>query len=120
MKYSRTNYFQPEVIDSLMERDLVNSAFSSYVFKDEFTQYKLQYDDYMRPDKISYKFFGVSDYWWIILKCNPEIEDIWNDVAVDDEQETQYPDAVKISEYINIPSKQDIDEFFSFARNFNK
>lgn len=120
MKYSRTNYFKSEVLGSIMERDLVNSAFSEYKFKNDFTQYKLQYNDYMRPDLISYKFFGVTDYWWIILKCNPEIEDIWNDISIDDEQEQTYPDSVKVTEYINIPSKQDIDDFFSFARNFNK
>lgn len=120
MKYSRTNYFTSEIVDSFMEKDLVNSAFSQYTFKEEFTKYPIQYGDYMRPDLISYRFFNTTDYWWIILKCNPEIEDIWNDVSVDDEQEDKYPDAVKVTEFINIPSKRDIDEFFSFARNFTK
>lgn len=118
MKYSRTNYYKSELLDSLLERDLVNSAFNEFKFSDEFTKYRIQYDDYMRPDIISFKFFGVTDYWWIILKCNPVIEDIWNDVAIDDEQEDNYPDAVKLTEYINIPSKRDIDNFFSFARNY--
>jgi hypothetical protein len=118
MKYSRTNYYKSEVRNSLMERDLVNSAFNEFKFRDDFTEYRIEYNDYMRPDLISLKFFGVTDYWWIILKCNPEIEDIWNDVAVDDEQEQNFPDAIKITEYINIPSKRDIDNFFSFARNY--
>lgn len=117
MKYSRTNYSTLEIVNGIAERDLVNSKFNDYSFKYPYKQYRLSYQDYMRPDIISYKLFGVSDYWWIILKCNPEIEDIWNDVAVEEEQEDKYPDAIRINEFINIPDKRDIDEFYSFVRN---
>lgn len=118
MKYSRTNYFKTEIVDSIAEKDFLNSAFSSFKFTDAFSKYRLQYNEHMRPDLISLKIFGTSDYWWIILKCNPNIEDVWNDIASDDEQEDKYPDAVKIGEYINIPSKRDIENFYSFSRNF--
>lgn len=120
MKYTRSNYYKSEMVDSLMEKDLINSSFSEYKFKDDFIKYRITYNEYMRPDITSFKIFGTTEYWWIILKCNPEIEDIWNDVAVDDEQEEKYPYSIKINEYINIPSKRDIDDFYSFSRNYLK
>jgi len=119
MKTSRSNFFKTNMVDGIAERDLINVAFNDYTFKYDFTKYRLQYNDYMRPDLISLKFYGTSDYWWIILKCNPSIEDIWNDVAIEDEQEEKYPEAITLLEYINIPAKQDIDDFIAFSKNYN-
>ena len=98
------------------EKDFLLNSFQFYKFKRPFTKYRIQFEDYLRPDLISRKVFGTTQYWWIILKINPDIEDIWNDFAIDDDQEFNFPDALKIGELINIPNLLDIQEYYSFNK----
>lgn len=99
-----------------VEKDFLLNTFRYFKFKRAFTQYRLQYEDYMRPDLISRKVFGKDDYWWIILKVNPEFQDIWNDFAINDDQEANYPDAFRVGYLINIPNLLDVQEFYSFTK----
>jgi len=98
------------------EKDFLLNTFQNYKFKRPFTQYRLQQEDYMRPDLISNKIFGTDEYWWIILRINPEFEDIWNDFVITYEQELEYPDAYKVGMLINIPNILDIQEYYSFNK----
>lgn len=115
--YSRSNFYKTVSVDGVMQKDLLSSPFNSYIFKRPFTKYRLSYEDWMRPDLISKKIFGTYDYWWIILKVNPNLQDIWNDYVVQEEDEETYPDAYKISELIDIPSILDIQELFTYVKN---
>jgi hypothetical protein len=138
--------FMPISFNSgISERDMLMSCFRDYVFKRPMLNYKLQYDDYMRPDKISLKAYGKKDYWWIILRSNPKFEDVWNDFVVGgitievlnsnidksiptsaaeyvsvDKAEYMYPDAYKVGEFIKIPNLLDIQDLYSFAKSRNR
>lgn len=98
------------------QKDFLSNTFQFYTFKRPFTKYRLQFEDYLRPDLISKKLFGTNQYWWIILKVNPEFQDVWNDMAITDDQEAEFPDAFKVGELINIPNILDIQEFYSFNK----
>jgi hypothetical protein len=110
---NRSDFIKTEMVDGVPEKDLLLSSFNNFVFEYPLKTYRLQYNDYMRPDLISLKVFGNQDYWWIILKCNPELEDIWNDVAIEQEQEDLYPDAYKIDELIYVPDIRDVNTFIA-------
>lgn len=111
------NFLESKFIKTVNgEKDFLLTSFQFYKFKRPFTQYRLQYDDYLRPDSISRKVYGSDEYWWIILKVNPEFEDIWNDFVVDEDSEVIFPDAFKIGMMINIPSILDIQEYFTFNK----
>lgn len=115
--YSRSNFLRTVSVDGTLEKDFLSSPINTYIFKRPFSKYRLQYSDFMRPDRISQNVYGTKDYWWIILKVNPELQDIWNDYVVQYEDEVDYPDAYKISEMINIPSLLDIQELYTYVKN---
>ncbi len=140
MRYIRSDFIPSKNVEGKSEKDLLMNVFRSYKFKRNFLTYKLQQDDFMRPDKISLKVYGVQDYWWIILRCNPEIEDIWNDVAgynetimvkvsdIDkssssdmlvevEKSEYMFPKAKRIGESIRIPNILDIQELYTYAKS---
>lgn len=110
--FNRSNFIK--TVDG--EKDFLLNSFQFFKFKRSFTKYRLQIEDYMRPDLISKKIFGTNEYWWIILKLNPDFEDVWNDYVISDEIEVTTPDAYKVGELINIPNLLDIQEFYSFNK----
>jgi hypothetical protein len=145
MKYKRSEFIPSEIVKGVAEKDLLMNSFRFYKFKRPFGKYILKQDDYMRPDKISLKVYGLQDYWWIILRCNPNIEDIWNDFISNDkvvtvmsneidpsipleqaqpvemlEAEYLYPDSYKVGEYIYVPSILDIQELYTFSKSSSK
>lgn len=138
-RYNRSEFVPSTSVNGIEERDLLMNKFREYTFTRPFTNYRLQYEDYMRPDLISLKIYGTQDYWWIILRCNPKIEDIWNDFVaggdsievsasqidpsikddfkvIVDKSEYLYPDSYKVGELINIPSILDIQELYTFSK----
>lgn len=108
---NRSDFLPTEYVNGVAEKDMLLSQLNNFTFKYPFTNYRLQYNDYMRPDLISLKVYQSQEYWWIILKCNPELEDIWNDMAIEIEQEEQYPDAFKLDEMLKIPDIRDVNTF---------
>lgn len=115
--YNRSNFLKTVSVDGYNEKDLLSSPVNTYTFKRPFSRYILEYDDYMRPDLISLKNYGIQDYWWIILKVNPELEDIWNDFVITDDQENTYPDAFRVGDIINIPNLLDLQEMYTYTKN---
>lgn len=115
--FNRTNFLKTQIVDGISEKDMISSPVNTYEFKREFSKYVLQFEDYMRPDRISQKIYGTQDYWWIILKINPELEDIWNDMVITDEQEKVYPDAFKIGDIIYVPNLLDLQELYTYTKN---
>lgn len=139
-RYKRSDFYPKTSVDGVAERDLLMSKFNDYTFKKAFVSYVLQYEDYLRPDLMSKRIYGTKDYWWIILRCNPGLDDIWNDfgysnetitvsaseidpsiniendyMVVVDKQEYLYPNAFKVGNIINIPTLTDIQDFYTFA-----
>lgn len=113
--YNRSNFYRTENVEGVLEKDFATSPINDFVFRRPFSKYRLQYDDWMRPDLMSKRIFGISDYWWIILKVNPELQDIWNDYVVQDEE--NFPDAFNAGQLINVPSMLDIQELYTFVKN---
>lgn len=115
--YNKSNFLKTVIVDGVSEKDFLSSPVNTYTFKRSFSEYVLQFEDYMRPDRISRKVYGTQDYWWIILKVNPELEDIWNDVAITDDQENTYPEAFKVGDVINIPNLLDLQELYTYTKD---
>jgi hypothetical protein len=118
MLQRRSNFIKSVDVDGIKEKDFLLSSFSRFTWSRPMLTYNLTYDDYMRPEMLSYRLYGVTDYWWIILKCNPGFDDIYNDFAYDETSENNYPDALQIDSIINIPHPQDIKDFIVFAKGF--
>lgn len=141
-RFNRSEFYVTENINGVSEKDFLTNMIRDYSFKKQFITYQLQYEDYMRPDLISKKLYETKDYWWIILRCNPELEDIWNDYGYSDEvvnvkaseidpsintsndyivpmdkHEYLYPNAFKVGEYINVPTLSDIQDFYTKTRS---
>lgn len=139
-RYNRSNFLKGVSVNGILEKDLLSSTFNDYNFKRPMQNYRLQYEDYIRPDLISIKAYGTQDYWWIILKCNPELEDIWNDYVVDgsmisvsaslldssitndymvlvNENEYLYPNSYRPGQIINIPNILDVQDFYTYTKN---
>lgn len=140
-RYNRSEYYPTVNVNGVLEKDMLKNKFREYAFKKPFMNYKMKYEDYLRPDLISKKVYGTMEYWWLILRCNPELEDIWNDYGYSnetvrvyasdidpsinkqndylidvDKQEYTYPNAIKVGDYINLPSLEDIQDFYSFSK----
>jgi hypothetical protein len=94
-KYQRTLFNTKNFINSIEEPDYISSNFLSFEFKRPTNSYQVTPSDIQRPDLISYKAYGKTNLWWIIMKYN-KIEDIWNDLT--------------IGQILEIPSMLDIDE----------
>lgn len=100
-KFNRTNFYQQNLIDGVLENDLAFNNFDSYSFKRPRTYYTVKEQDLVRPDLISYKTLGKVDYWWVIQKLN-NIEDIFTDL--------------KLGMSLQIPSIADLEEFYISTR----
>jgi serine protease inhibitor len=103
-KFARTNFFKQNNINNVVENDLPFNAFNSFKFKRPRTFYTIKRQDVSRPELISYKVYGSINYWWIILKLN-NIDDPFNDL--------------EIGKTIQLPSQQDIEDFYIQTRRKN-
>lgn len=142
-RYNRTDFLKTESVDGVEEKDLLSSTYNEYKFKRPMVNYRLQYEDYCRPDIISLKAYGTQDYWWVVLKCNPQIEDIWNDFVVSneaisvsasqldpsikndymvlvDKAEYTYPDAYRVGYLISIPDPLDLQDMYTNTKTILK
>jgi hypothetical protein len=81
-KYKRTNFYVQEEVDGILENDLVNNYWDLFRIKREMSTFTIGRTYIARPDLIALKTLGDQNLWWIILKCNPEICDPWNDLEI--------------------------------------
>lgn len=95
-KYTRTNFYNKNLINGIIENDLAFNKFRDFVFNRKKTYYEVKSEDVRRPDLISLKLFRRSNYWWIILKLN-DISDPFNDLFE--------------GQILEIPNISDIEEF---------
>ena len=97
-KYTRTNYMKSDVIDNILEVDIVNNNWDLFAIKRPMGYFSVGRSFIGRPDLLSLTIFGKMDYYWILLKCNPTICDMWNDI--------------KVGDIIRIPDIRDIEDFY--------
>jgi len=114
MIQKRTNYIKSKDVDGTKEKDFLLNSFSNFTWSRPMLNYRLSYDDYLRPDLLSLKVYNTQEYWWIILKCNPGFDDIFNDYDVEGENE----DSLQIDSLIKIPNILDVKEFITFNKTF--
>jgi len=100
-KFNRTNFYQQNLIDGVLENDLAFNGWDNFSFKRPRTYYTIREADMYRPDLISLKTLGKVDYWWIIMKLN-SIEDVFNDMF--------------LGKSIQIPSLADVENFYIATR----
>jgi hypothetical protein len=96
-KFKRTNFLSKvETISGSNEYDLLSSNWDLFEINYPISINTVQVLDINRPDYLSTRIYGGSEFWWILCKFN-HIDDIWNDMYVGKE--------------IVVPNMQDIIEF---------
>ena len=81
-KFKRTN-FLTEVSSQreVYEYDLLSSNWDLFEINHPIRYDNIKATDIHRPDLLSYRIYGDSQYWWILCKFN-NIDDIWNDMHI--------------------------------------
>jgi hypothetical protein len=81
-RFKRSNFlFKNTNADNVIEYDLILSHWDLFEIKHPVTFDTVQYGDMQRPDILSFRLYGKSEYWWIVCKFN-QIDDVWNDLFV--------------------------------------
>jgi len=89
-------------IDGTVEKDINDSQWSKFVIERPISYYSVSQADIQRPDLISNKVYGNTQYFWVLMKFN-QIDDIWNDLSAGD--------------VLKCPNSFDIEQFFSVTKN---
>jgi len=68
----RTNFYNKVTVNSVEELDFLWNSLSEFSNQVEYNPeyYRVVAGDVKRPDLISYKCYGVVDFWWIIMIYN--------------------------------------------------
>lgn len=75
---NRTNFLKEENLDGYLEYDLGSIDFGNFDFG-AVQYYMVKELDIGRPDIISQKLYGTTNYWWFLMWFN-KITDVWNDL----------------------------------------
>jgi len=103
-RYSRSRFMKTEVVDTVSELDMLTNSLDDSIFTRPMSFHTVTDQDTKRPDMISFKIYGQTNFWWIIAKIN-NIEDLFNDL-----QEGQI---------LRIPQREDIEDFYLQNRKKN-
>lgn len=93
---NRINFYHELVTEGSRELDFLWHSLSKFKMRYKPAYYRVRSSDILRPDMISYKSYGVVDFWWIILLVNRI-----NNPFVD----------LREGDLLIIPSKLDIYDF---------
>lgn len=66
----RTIFYQKTIVDNTEEFDYLYNSLSNFKTNYPVNYYRVSDVDLMRPDLISYQWYGTVDYWWIICYVN--------------------------------------------------
>lgn len=67
---NRLNFYNEFLVDGIPQLDFLWNALSKFKMEYESIYYRIRSSDVLRPDIISYKCYGVVDFWWVILLVN--------------------------------------------------
>lgn len=67
---NRTTFYHSVTVGGVKELDFLWNSLSNFRMDYEPSYYRTTAIDVMRPDLISYRVYGVVDYWWIICLVN--------------------------------------------------
>jgi len=93
----RTDFYSKIIVDDVEEYDYLYNNISKLTMSYPVTYYRVQENDLMRMDLVSYKVYGSAEYWWIIANVNG-IEDVFHDMEV--------------GQLLTVPNKLDIYQFY--------
>ena len=86
------------------EYDLLLSNWDLFEINNSIRYDCVKKSDLHRPDSLSYRIYGDSQYWWILCKFN-NIDDLWNDMYIGGD--------------LVIPSMVDIEAFYARVKTRN-
>lgn len=96
-RLDRTNFYTKIDVNGINESDLIHNNWDLFELKRPVLFCQISRSFIGRPDLISFKYFKVIDYWWIILKIN-NIDDPWNELIMG--QQIIIPDVNDIEDWI--------------------
>ena len=67
---NRLNFYNVVTVDEVPELDFLWNSLSDFEMRYAPAYYRVVGGDVMRPDLISYKCYGTSDFWWVIMLVN--------------------------------------------------
>jgi hypothetical protein len=99
MRFTRSNFYPVVNVNGTDSLDLLNNYFNiAFKISRPVSYYTIRELDLFRPDLLSYKLYGDTQYWWILFKYN-NISDVWNDLSVE--------------QVISVPDIGDYEDFYS-------
>lgn len=99
----RTNFLDTVEVDDIVQKDMSSMSFGDFDFgPTEF--YKCSQFDIGRPDLISYKIYGTTNYWWFLMWFNG-VADVWNDLRED--MLIEYPSLAMAREALKYARKKE-------------
>lgn len=66
----RTTFYQELTVFGTKELDHLWNTLSGFEMQYQPTYYRVTAADHMRPDIISFRAYGVVDFWWVICLVN--------------------------------------------------
>ena len=76
----RTKFYNKVTVDDVEELDFLYNSLSNFVTEYDVAYYRVNAVDLLDPAIISYKCYGVVDFWWVILLFN-NIENPFTDLV---------------------------------------
>ena len=77
---NRSNFYPKVIINTVTLNEFGNGYYNRFFeIKRPLSYYTVKQEDIQRPDLLSYKIYGTTDYWWLLMRYN-QIFDIWNDL----------------------------------------
>ena len=67
---NRCNFYNSVVNNGIKELDLLDNDLSNFIPSYPVSLYQVTQNDLLSPDLISYKAYGTSDFWWVIMLIN--------------------------------------------------
>jgi len=102
-QFRRTNFLKEVTTNGINEYDLLLNNWDLFELNYPIKFDTIRHVDIQRPDYLSYRIYGASDYWWILCKIN-KIDDVWNDQFVG--MDIVGPDIQDIIEFYNRVKKR--------------
>lgn len=99
----RTNYLSDVEVDDVIQKDMSSMNFGDFDWG-PIAYYQCSQFDIGRPDLISYKIYGTTNYWWFLMWFNG-VADVWNDLR--EKMVIAYPDLTIVREALKTARRKE-------------
>lgn len=66
----RTTFYHELTVFDIKELDHLWNSLSGFEMQYQPTYYRVTSSDFMRPDIVSFRSYGVVEFWWVICLVN--------------------------------------------------